>query len=104
MIKTLLECGADHGAFVVDSTPLHMAALGGATEVVDLLMARGRGRAGYRVRHAAGSLPDIVARPARRRRHPRGVREEDERLTSSRWEDTKTRGGKAGAEELGSRR
>ena len=41
MIKTLLECGADHGAFVVDSTPLHMAALGGAVDVVDLLMKSG---------------------------------------------------------------
>ena len=41
VIKTLLECGADHGAFVVDSTPLHMAALGGAVDVVDLLMKSG---------------------------------------------------------------
>ena len=41
VIKTLLECGADHGAFVVDSTPLHMAALGGACDVVDVLMEAG---------------------------------------------------------------
>ena len=41
VVKTLLACGADHGAFVVDSTPLHMAALGGATDVVDALMEAG---------------------------------------------------------------
>ena len=41
VVKTLLESGADHGAFVVDSTPLHMAALGGAVDVVDLLMKNG---------------------------------------------------------------
>ena len=41
VVKTLLESGADHGAFVVDSTP-HMAALGGAVDVVDLLMKTAR--------------------------------------------------------------
>ena len=41
VVRTLLACGADHGAFVVDSTPLHMAALGGATDVVDALMEAG---------------------------------------------------------------
>ena len=41
VIETLLECGADHSAFVVDSTPLHMAALGGACDVVDMLMRSG---------------------------------------------------------------
>ena len=41
VIKSLLECGADHGAFVVDSTPMHMAALGGALDVVDLLVKHG---------------------------------------------------------------
>ena len=41
VIETLLDCGADHGAFVVDSTPMHMAALGGALDVVDLLVEHG---------------------------------------------------------------
>jgi ankyrin repeat domain-containing protein 17 len=41
VVKTLLECGADHNAFVVDSTPMHMASLGGACDVVDLLMSKG---------------------------------------------------------------
>ena len=92
MIKTLLECGADHGAFVVDSTPLHMAALGGATEVVDLLMASGadvdaRAPNGYAtpLEAAARYAADIVASPERDVDDIRAeVREEDERLTSSR--------------------
>ena len=96
VIKTLLECGADHGAFVVDSTPLHMAALGGATEVVDLLMASGadvdaRAPNGYAtpLEAAARYAADIVASPERDVDDIRAeVREEDERLTSSRWEDT----------------
>ena len=41
VIEALLDCGADHGAFVVDSTPMHMAALGGALDVVDLLVKHG---------------------------------------------------------------
>lgn len=41
VIRALLECGSDHGAFVVDSTPMHMAALGGALDVIDVLMENG---------------------------------------------------------------
>ena len=41
VIEALLDRGADHGAFVVDSTPMHMAALGGALDVVDVLIKHG---------------------------------------------------------------
>jgi ankyrin repeat protein len=41
VIEILLALGADHGAYVVDSTPMHMAALGGAVDVIDLLMENG---------------------------------------------------------------
>ena len=103
VVKTLLECGADHGAFVVDSTPLHMAALGGATDVVDVLMEAGadanaRAPNGYTTpleaaaRYAADILLDrrdekVSSRYRRHRVSDRYARSADDSDTDSRVDE-----------------
>ena len=85
--------GADHGAFVVDSTPLHMAALGGAVDVVDLLEKR-RGR--QRARAEGYTTP---LKPPRRTQTPTSSSTSTPGTTTPRWPAERSdpnRGGQRG--------